>query len=103
MRDKQRAPLDELTARVATSGLTMPAVIHRGGPITIDAACTLLGEHGKHGALDPPEGLVYRVERLRDARVTVVAKWVRSDKVDGAYLPENSGLEARYHRGRGPR
>jgi len=31
--------------------------------------------------------------------VVLVAKWVRPDKVDGSYLPENSGREALYHRG----
>jgi hypothetical protein len=91
-----RAPVDELARRLAPTGLTMPAIVHRGGPIAIDAACILLGEHGKHGAVDPPEGLVYRVER--GDNVMVVAKWVRPDKIDGSYLPENSGREARYHR-----
>jgi hypothetical protein len=94
---RARTPIDELTSRLAPTGLSMPAVIHRGGPIAIDVACMLLGEHGKHGAIDPPEGLVYRVERA--GKVVVVAKWVRPDKVDGSYLPENSGLAARYHRG----
>ncbi len=95
--ERVRAPLDELTARLAGTGLPVPAVVHRGPPIAIDAACTLLGEHGKHGAIDPPEGLVYRVERA--GVVVLIAKWVRPGKVDGSYLPENSGCEALYHRG----
>lgn len=97
LRARERVPVDELACRLEGSALTMPAIIHRGGPIAIDAACTLLGDRGKHGAIDPPEGLVYRVERR--GKVVVVAKWVRPDKVDGCYLPENSGKEARYHRG----
>jgi hypothetical protein len=95
--DRVRAPLDELAARLARSELPSPAVVHRGAPITINVACTLLGERGRHGAVDPPEGLVYRVERA--GAVVLVAKWVRRDKVDGSYLPENSGREALYHEG----
>lgn len=97
LRDKVRRSTDELAGRLAASGLSMPSVVHRGGPMAIDAACTLLGARGKHGAIDPPEGLVYRVERA--GRVVVVATWVRPDKVDGCYLPENTGKEASYHRG----
>jgi hypothetical protein len=91
-----RAPVDELSARLRASGLTSPALVHRGGPLAIDAACTLLGPRGKHGAVDPPEGLVYRVER--GGAVVLVAKWVRPGKVDGCHLPENSGAAALYHR-----
>lgn len=99
--ERVRATVDELAARLAGTGLPAPAVVHRGGPIAIDAACTLLGERGRHGAIDPPEGLVYRVEHA--GRVVMVAKWVRPDKVDGAYLPENSGRDALYHQGKPPR
>jgi len=91
-----RAPFDELRERVTLSGLALPTVVHRGAPIAIEAAVALLGANGRHGAIDPPEGLVYRVER--SATVVLVAKWVRPDKVDGAYLPENSGGDALYHR-----
>lgn len=91
----QRIKVDALAARVAAAGLRTPAIVHRGPPIAIAAACTLLGPRGQHGALDPPEGLVYRVE-CGDA-VVLVAKWVGHHKVDGAYLPENTGREALYH------
>lgn len=95
--ERVRVSVDELSARLAPSGLQAPALVHRGPPVAIDAACMLLGERGKHGAIDPPEGLVYRVERA--GVVVLVAKWVRPDKVDGSYLPENSGREALYHGG----
>jgi hypothetical protein len=95
--ERVRAPVDELAARLAPTGLASPAIVHRGGAIAIDAACMLLGDRGRHGAVDPPEGLVYRVERA--GVVLLIAKWVRPDKVDGSYLPENSGREALYHRG----
>ncbi len=91
----RRSTVDALAARVVGAGLRTPAIVHRGSPIAIDAACMLLGPRGQHGALDPPEGLVYRVERGDE--VVLVAKWVGRHKVDGAYLPENTGREALYH------
>jgi len=94
-----RTPARELEARLADAGLPTPAVIHRGPPLPIDDAARLLGERGRHGALDPAEGVVYRVEKICRGRpvVVLVAKWVRPGKVDGAYLPESSGREALYH------
>ena len=47
---------------------------------------------GGHGAVEPPEGAVWRVERA--GRVVGMAKYVRGDKVDGSLLPENSGRDA---------
>lgn len=45
--------------------------------------------YGFHGALDPVEGAVWRVER--HGKVDFLVKWVRPDKVDGAYFPEITG------------
>lgn len=42
-----------------------------------------------HGALDPVEGAVWRVERK--GKVDFLAKWVRLDKVDGCYLESVTG------------
>jgi hypothetical protein len=100
--DRARAPRDELAARVARAAVILPAVLHRGGPLAIQEAEARLGPHGRHGALDPAEGVVYRVETAptdegEGRRVVVVAKWVRPGKIDGAYLPENTGKEALYH------
>jgi hypothetical protein len=47
--------------------------------------------------IDPPEGLIYRVER--GGQTVLIAKWVRPGKVDGSYLPEATGKDALYHRG----
>lgn len=47
-----------------------------------------IGTIGGHGALEQPEGVVYRVER--DGKVDFLAKYVRPDKVDGAYLGVDS-------------
>ena len=63
----------------------------------------LLGTYGHHGALDPVEGAVWRVESNRQVSpgksndrhwiVDFVVKFVRPDKVDGHYLPDISGRE----------
>lgn len=47
-----------------------------------------------HGAIDPIEGAVWRVER--EGRVDFLCKWVRPSKVDGCYLDQirwNENLE----------
>lgn len=95
IQDGRRALVDTLAERLAGSGLSSPRLVHRGGPLSIDDALGKLGERGLHGAIDPPEGLVYRVER--GGEVLHVAKWVRPSKVDGSLLPENSGAPALYH------
>lgn len=75
---------------IATIGDALPTVttIHIGGALSIADAMALLGTHGFHGALDPVEGVVWRVER--NGRVEFLAKYVRPDKVDGKYLPDIS-------------
>lgn len=60
-------------------------------PLGLESAKGLLGVSG-HGAIDPVEGAVWRVERR--GLPEFLAKWVRPDKVDGKYLPEFSGGEA---------
>lgn len=65
-----------------------PHLIHLG-PTTPEKAMEDLGEFGRHGALDPIEGVVYRVER--DGKFDFMCKYVRPDKEDGKYFPEISG------------
>ncbi|WP_437993806.1 RNA ligase family protein [Sorangium sp. So ce145] len=81
---------DELDARLR-GAFPRPALLHRGGALGISAMLERLGRGG-HGAIEPPEGAVWRVERA--GRVVGMAKYVRGDKIDGALLPENSGHEA---------
>ena len=69
-----------------------PHVLHSGAAISIEAVDAKLGEFGHHGALDPVEGAMWRVERAGE--VVFRAKFVRGGKVDGALLPENSGQPA---------
>ena len=67
----------------------LPRVLHAGGSLSVEVALAMLGATGFHGAQDVPEGAVWRVERK--GQVDFVAKFVRSDKVDGRYLPEITG------------
>jgi hypothetical protein len=62
------------------------------GPMPPDVAMAQLGEWGQYRALEPIEGVVYRVER--NGKVDFLVKYVRPDKVDGLYLPEISGKPA---------
>lgn len=83
MTEDRRLCHQEATDRLLRAGLTVPAVLGVG-PMPIDRAMAYLGTYGSHGALDPVEGAVWRVER--DDRVDFLAKYVRPDKVDGSYF-----------------
>jgi len=101
MVDTTRLPYDAFAERVAQADLPVPKLLHRGGPLGIAGALALLGDFGHHGALDPVEGVVWRVERdvlvdpgrggERKRAVDFLIKYVRPDKVDGCHLPEISG------------
>lgn len=60
-------------------------LLHIGQPISLKNALKLLNG-GHYGKPEKPEGVVYRVER--EGNVDFLAKWVRSDKVDGKYLDD---------------
>lgn len=59
------------------------------GPTSIDTILDIINQASKHGAVDPVEGAIWRVER--NGRVDFLTKFVRHDKEDGKYLPENNG------------
>jgi hypothetical protein len=86
-----RVTLRELRARVEPSAFITSYLVHEGEPVTVAQILPYLTTWG-HGALDPVEGAVWRVER--HGKVDFLAKWVRPDKEDGSYLPEISGEEA---------
>ena len=91
MADYIRQPYDVMMQRLAGTGIVTPRVLHRGGPLSIDDAVNAIQTSG-HGAIDPVEGAVWRVQRK--GRVDFLAKYVRQDKQDGIFLPEISGKEA---------
>lgn len=90
-----RVTHDEMTERCAVYGVTTAHVVSDGNPISIQGALARLGDTGQHGAIDPVEGAVWRVERK--GRFDFMAKFVRPDKQDGKYLPEISGGEPYWH------
>jgi hypothetical protein len=79
---------------------TPPRVLNEGDPMSVEAVMKILEPSG-HGALDPVEGAVWRVERhhpQEGARVDFLTKFVRHDKVDGRYLAgRNSGVEPHWN------
>jgi hypothetical protein len=76
--------------------------MHIGNPFTIEQANKAL-RVSAHGAVDPVEGAIWRVERNvlinphkssdRTWKVDFLVKFVRPEKLDGIYLPELSGKE----------
>lgn len=86
MRGSERTPWLDCATRL--NGFVIPRVIHHGGPVSIETILAVLEPSG-HGAIDPVEGAVWRVERK--GVVDFLGKYVRPEKVDGAYLPEVNG------------
>jgi len=100
MVEDRRLPYDEFIDRIAPGDFTVPMLLHRGDSLGIQSAMHLLGGRGHHGAIDPPEGCIWRVERdrlvdrhsgRRKRVVDFLVKYVRPDKVDGYYLESVSG------------
>jgi len=88
MSAQRRLPFDCMRAVADLARLPIASILHDGGPIHLDAIRPLLDE-SRHGAIDPVEGAVWRVERRGE--FDFIAKWVRHDKVDGYLLPDVSG------------
>lgn len=94
MRGTERSLATDVVLRAAEHGFTTPRVIHVGGPISIDGILEVLEPSG-HGAIDPVEGAVWRVERK--GVVDFLGKYVRPEKVDGKFLSDISGNGAIYN------
>jgi hypothetical protein len=90
MRDERRMLFEQFVDRLAGSWV-LPSVVGRLA-MPVQRALAIAQHQNGHGAIDPIEGVVYRVER--EGRVDFLAKYVRPEKKDGVYLPEISGKEA---------
>jgi hypothetical protein len=88
MRGSKQLPYAEFSQRVRMADFGLPRLIHQGAAFKVEAALQAIAVSG-HGALDPVEGAIWRVER-NDA-VDFLVKYVRPDKVDGCYLPGMNG------------
>jgi RNA ligase-like protein len=95
----ERALTTQFYERIEALGFTGPRLLHRGGPLPLEEARQRLDQrealadgddgepyYGYHRAVDPAEGVVYRIESR--GVVDFLAKWVRPEKVDGCYLFE---------------
>lgn len=89
MREHYRVPYDEFCLRIKKGNFIIPHLLHRGQPISVQYALSLLGDFGFHGAIDEVEGIVYRVQRRSE--IDFLVKYLKSYKKDGIYLPETSG------------
>lgn len=83
----ERMCYHDFLLRVLPQQFIVPRLIHLGQPISVEKVLKKLEPSG-HGAIDPVEGAVWRVERK--GKVDFLVKYLRSDKVDGCYLPENN-------------
>lgn len=91
MKGKERFHYEWFAYTVSLYDFTVPMLISSGGkPMSIESAMEAIKVSG-HGALDPVEGAIWRVER-KDV-VDFLVKYVRHDKEDGKYFPEKTGLE----------
>jgi ATP-dependent RNA circularization protein (DNA/RNA ligase family) len=89
--DGLRFSLADLQKKIALAELPMPRVLHIGEALELSQALILLGQFGHHGATDPAEGVIYRLEK--ENRLLLIAKYVRHGKQDGLYLADHTGLE----------
>jgi hypothetical protein len=90
-RGKVRRPWDYIVDRLSSVGDLLPLVrvLSDGPPMSVEAARAALGEFGHHGAQDPVEGAVWRVERKGE--FDFLAKFVAHEKQDGKYLADITG------------
>lgn len=89
MTGKERLPYLYFADRVKSFGFEIPTLLHYGYPISINGVMERLGEFGHHGAIEPAEGAVWRVQRK--GKVDFLAKYVRSEKMENT-------LQQRKHR-----
>lgn len=85
---RERISYNDFTSRVICKGFTVPRILSYGPPFSVEAACRAIEQSG-HGAIDPVEGAIWRVERK--GKVDFLTKFVHHFKQDGIYLPEMNG------------
>jgi hypothetical protein len=88
MTGSKRVPYSLFESRVKKHDFVIPRLIHMGTPFSIDLALAAIVQSSGHGAIDPVEGAIWRVERKGE--VDFLTKFVQHDKEDGKYLEENN-------------
>lgn len=84
---KERVTYHDFLPRIESCGFVAAHLLSYGPAYSIEDACKAI-EVSHHGAIDPVEGAVWRVERK--GKVDFMTKYVRHEKQDGKYLPENN-------------
>lgn len=84
-----RSPFEEF--RFRARDFVQPTLISIGEPFPIESMIECIKVSG-HGAIDPVEGVIYRVER--NGEVDFLAKYVQHFKQDGKYFERITGLPA---------
>lgn len=84
--NKERYSYDDLKAICSKYEIVPIGMVHRGDSIDVNSAIHKLG-HGFHGAVDKPEGIVYRLER--NGKVIFMAKHVR-EGINSKYMNDES-------------
>ena len=79
-----------LLERLLPFRIVTPKLISYGKPIAIKDVLKRIEISG-HGSVDKVEGAVWRVER--NNKVDFLTKYVRHDKIDGKYFPQNNDGE----------
>jgi hypothetical protein len=97
MAGMNRHPFDDMRKIAAICGVDAAHVLSDGPSFPLENALRALGEFGFHGAIDPIEGAVWRVENK--GKFDFIAKYVRHDKQDGKFLPELNGGEVVWNEG----
>lgn len=85
MTGAKRLSHENFIKRIKPFQFTAPLLISIGQPFSIDLMMECIKVSG-HGAIDPVEGAIWRVER--NGEVDFLVKYVMHDKEDGKYFPE---------------
>lgn len=83
MQDTSRLCFTDFIRRIDGFDFIIPRCLSIGEPLDIESTLIML-EHSGHGAIDPVEGAVWRVERK--GIVDFLVKYVRPNKKDGKHL-----------------
>jgi hypothetical protein len=96
--NNKRVTYSKFRNRIGPYYLIYPRPLFMGGSaFSIEKALTRLEDKSCHGAIDPIEGAVWRVERGDE--VEFLCKYVRHDKLDGKYLSDVSGQPPVWNKG----
>lgn len=90
MTGMRRLNYERFYRRIERLHFTAPRLISIGIPFSIEMAIDEIKTSG-HGAIDPVEGAIWRVERKGE--VDFLCKFVHHFKQDGKYFPEQTGGE----------